>query len=333
MEELSAVDVLQRILDDGIRRRASDIHLHLYAQRSELDVRFRVGGRVMPYLRVNDLGASLIRRVKALARMDVAETRVPQDGAFVWQRGEEVYHVRTAVMPTVYGEAAVLRLLVASGAMALAEIGLRKEQVAQVERLLQRTSGMILVSGTTGAGKTTTLYALMSQLARSGRHVVSIEDPVEVVLDVCDQVEVRERQGVTFAAVLKALLRHDPDAIMIGEIRDEETARVAVRAALTGHLVLSTTHARDFVGAAARLAELGVPRPLIADVLLAVITQSLTAAPCRACGGIGCARCAESGMDPERAAAFAILEVTPEWAARLASDASWAALRAGAEGV
>ncbi|MCL6548766.1 MAG: Flp pilus assembly complex ATPase component TadA [Alicyclobacillus sp.] len=258
MEELSAAVLLGRILDDALARGSSDVHLH--ADRNHLTVHLRVSGRIEPYLRVPDLGPPVIRRIKALAKMDVAESRIPQDGSFRWHTDAADCDVRAAVIPTVAGETAVLRLLSRyREPVSFTDLGMTDSQAERMNAILQNTSGLILTAGPTGSGKTTTLYAMMVQLSRWGRHVVSIEDPVEMPLPDCQQVEVRERIGVTFDAGLRALLRHDPDVIKVGEIRDEQTARVALRAGMTGHLVLSTTHARDAAGAVARLLEFGVP--------------------------------------------------------------------------
>ncbi|MBX5437607.1 MAG: Flp pilus assembly complex ATPase component TadA [Alicyclobacillaceae bacterium] len=323
MEELSAVVLLGRILDDALARGSSDVHLH--AGLGDLTVHLRTAGHIEPYLHVKDLGASVIRRVKALAKMDVAESRVPQDGSFRWHTDAAECDVRAAVIPTVAGETAVLRLLSRrKEAISFTSLGMTEQQSAQLNRILQTGSGLVLAAGPTSSGKTTTLYAMMVQLARWGRHVVSIEDPVEMPLPDCQQVEVRERIGVTFDAGLRALLRHDPDVIMIGEIRDDQTARTALRASVTGHLVLSTTHAKDVAGAVQRLVGFGLPKSVVTDVLRAVVVQELRPRPCRAgCGGKACSRCRGTGVDPEREAVFHIFEMAAAPSASL--DAAWAA--------
>ncbi|MDQ0188331.1 Flp pilus assembly complex ATPase component TadA [Alicyclobacillus cycloheptanicus] len=332
MEELSAVILLQRILDDAVARSASDVHLHVV--EGDLNVMFRVNGGMEPFVRVPDPAGTVVRRIKALARLDVSETRVPQDGAFQWvtdaAQGEEGQHcdVRVAVVPTVGGETAVLRLFVRGGAApSLADLGLTAAQLAVVRGLLRSASGMILVAGSTGSGKTTTLYAMLQALAAEGRRVVSIEDPVEMHRPEWQQMEVRERLGVTFDVGVRAVLRQDPDVIMIGEIRDEATARAALRAAMTGHLVLTTTHAHDLVGAAARLVDLGLARESLGDVLRGVVLQALVHADCALCTGQGCDACAGTGRGNRRKAVFQIEPMDPVFAARLASGASWAELR------
>lgn len=332
MEELSAVILLQRILDDAVARGASDVHLHFTDEA--LQVQFRIGGHVVSFVQVPDPFGTVIRRIKALGRMDVAEARIPQDGAFQWVTESSDglpgrrCDVRVAVVPTVGGETAVLRLFERGGAApSLADLGVAPAQLAQLRALLMRDAGMILVAGPTGSGKTTTLYAMLQELSRWGRRVVSIEDPVEMQMPGWQQMEVREHIGVTFDASLRAVLRQDPDAIMIGEIRDEQTARAALRAAMTGHLVLSTTHARDLIGAAARLVDLGLPRELLGEVLCAVVAQELLYVRCEACGGEGCPDCAGSGHTGQRRAIFRILEMDGVLAAEVASHRSWSELR------
>lgn len=331
VEELSAVVLLQRILDDALLRSASDVHLRHAA--GLLQVAFRVDGQVEPFLTVPDPAGTVIRRVKALGRMDVSESRLPQDGAFSWHlpatddAPECRCDVRAAVVPMLGGEAAVLRLLAHSGDLrqSLLEIGMTELQRDRILHMLSRPAGLILVAGATGSGKTTTLYAMLQELVGMGRRVVSIEDPVEIPMSTWQQMEVRERIGVTFDVGLRALLRQDPDAIMIGEIRDDQTARVAVRAALTGHIVLSTTHARDTVGAAVRLVDFGVARELLCEVLLGVVVQDLTVE-------------VDHNLDPidsewsvpaqrRRLASFRISEMDRELSAQMASGVSWATLR------
>lgn len=327
MDELPAVVLLQRILNDAIARNSTDVHLHVHT--GELVVNFRIGGQLLPFLRLTESGAAVVRRIKALARMDVADTRVPQDGAFVWTTDAIDCDVRAAIVPTIYGEAVVLRLLPRLRAgLRFTDLGLTDHQSNQLTRLLADSTGLVLAAGPTGSGKTTTLYAMMTQLARWGRQVVSIEDPVEMQLHDCRQVEVREKLGITFDSGLRALLRQDPDVIMVGEIRDPETARVALRAAVTGHLVLSTTHARDVVGAALRLVDLGANRVLVGELLRAVVFQSLVSRPCSRCAGSGCEQCQETGVSRERIAEFTLATVDIQRSTLIASSLSWSEVRA-----
>ncbi len=329
MEELSAVVLLQRILDDALVRGASDVHLRL--TDGLLHAAFRVDGVIEPFLTVPDQAGTVIRRVKALSRMDVSESRLPQDGAFSWHgqasetEAEIDCDVRAAVVPMLGGEAAVLRLFAHSKSVVqtLVQLGMTTPEYQLVKRMLFRHSGLILVAGTTGSGKTTTLYAMLRELSEVGRRVVSIEDPVEIPMADWQQMEVRERIGVTFETGLRALLRQDPDVIMIGEIRDEQTAHVAVRAALTGHLVLSTTHARDIVGAAARLVDFGIARQLLAEVLLGVVVQELDRS--RVASQL---LTAVDARAMTRHASFAVLEMTTELSSLIAADVPWGTVRA-----
>lgn len=333
VEELSAVIVLQRILDDAVNRGASDVHLS--AAGGDLRIQFRVHGNLIPFLHVPDPLGTVVRRVKALARMDVSDTRLPQDGAFQWTTSAidaspgRQCDVRVGIVPTVGGETAVLRLFERGASVpSLLGLGMDDQQVQRVRSLLMHNAGMVLVAGSTGSGKTTTLYAMLQELTRWGRRVVSIEDPVEIQVPDWQQMEVREHIGVTFDVGIRAILRQDPDVIMIGEVRDETTARAALRAAMTGHLVLSTTHARDLIGAAARLVDLGLPRAILGEVLCGVVVQELTRAVCPACQGAGCDDCTESGYRKQRNATFQILEMDGELASLTASSEPWTAVRA-----
>lgn len=326
MEELSAVLFLERMLTDALSRQVTDVHLH--DQGDRILVHFRVSGKIEVYASSSEAGRSVIRRIKALARMDIAETRLPQDGSFFWESETQQCDIRVASVPTVNGESVVLRLLTAQrGPLSFTAIGMTPLQAESMNELLKNHTGLILVAGPTGSGKTTTLYAMMLQLSRWGRHVVSIEDPVEMPVDYCRQVEVREQVGVTFDIGLRALLRQDPDVIMIGEIRDQESAKVALRAALSGHLVLSTTHARDLVGAAARIVEFGLPRSMVGDVLKAVVVQRLISMPCERCERGDCTDCQNHSESLERTAVFQIHEMAQSMVPLFSSPISWGELR------
>lgn len=305
MDEPSTELLLEQILNLALSVHASDIHLHL--DREGLDIIFRAGGELVPYGRFHDDGPSLVRRAKALAKMDVTDLRVPQDGSFFCMTELGPCDVRVAAIPTIQGESLVLRLLPRSdNFLEFTDLGMTPEQAEEMDELLEASSGLILVAGATGTGKTTTLYAMMHRLSTRGRNVVSIEDPVEAQLACCRQMEVRERVGITFDVGLRAILRQDPDVIMIGEVRDEETARVAVRAALTGHLVLTTTHAKGLLGAASRLVDFGISRMVLSDVLLAVVIQELHVEVCQKCQGQGCTGCEHTGRGMKRCANFVI---------------------------
>ena len=330
MEESSASSFLEEILTEALATHCSDVHMQLGPQG--LEISFRKPGQLTPYRKLGDSGGLIMRRAKALARMDITDARVPQDGSFVLNLASSSCDVRVAVIPTVQGESLVLRLLPNSDRFQeFSHLGMTAGQAAELDQILTASSGLVLVAGATGSGKTTTLYTMMHRLSKRGRNVVSIEDPVEAPLSSCRQMEVRERVGVTFEVGLRALLRQDPDVIMIGEIRDEVTAKVALRAALTGHLVLTTTHARDMVGAAARLVDFGLSRALLSDVLLAVIIQELHPQPCSICSGQGCTDCQGTGWGSDRQAVFAIQSLDTNQAALLSSNLSWSQVRRGME--
>ncbi len=327
MEDLSTAVLMQRILDDALLVNASDVHIH--SRQHEMSVRYRVSGVLKTYLSMTQSGDSIIRRIKVLARMDITEKRIPQDGSFHWESDTNTCDIRVASLPTIDGEAVVLRLLIRTRApLSFIDLGMTPIQEKQMLQLLSETSGLIVVSGPTGSGKTTTLYAMMLHLARLGRHVISIEDPVEMPLAECRQMEIHEQIGVTFDSGLRSLLRQDPDVIMIGEIRDDETARVALRAAMTGRLVLTTTHAKDVVGSAARLVEFGLSRALVADVLAAVVCQRLQPLLCEKCEGITCNGCGGTGYRNMREAIFDIQPMTAHLAGLIASELPWGEVRA-----
>ena len=226
----------------------------------------------------------MIAQAKVLADLDVASTRAPQDGRATLSLRGRPTDLRISTTPTVDGESAVLRILTRQGVdFTLGSLGFDPPLMEAFEAQLRRPYGLILVTGPTGSGKTTTLYAALRRLATRDRKVLTIEDPIEYVFDAINQTQVNEAAGVTFASALRAFLRHDPDVILVGEIRDAETAKLAIQAALTGHLVLATLHANDAAGAPARLADLGVERYLLAGVLIGVSAQRLTPKLCERC--------------------------------------------------
>lgn len=323
VEALSVGLILQQVLNDALDEECSDVHI--FTVDEELVVQYRRSGRLAQVLRVPLQGPTLIRKIKALARMDVAESRVPQDGAFYWLSESHESAVRVASLPTVNGEAMVLRLFPKRRTqLDLSGLGLTPNQARTVTNLLRKETGLLLVAGPTSSGKTTTLYTMMEQLVRLGRRVVSIEDPVEQVVENCHQMQVREKIGVTFDVGLRAALRQDPDVIMVGEIRDTTTAQTALRASLTGHLVLSTTHAKDLVGAVARLVDLGLDRALVTEALTAVVVQHIELRTTTAdVSGTPEAKTQRS----EKVAVFSVHEMTSELGSMLASDLTWPAVR------
>ncbi|HEY1752019.1 MAG TPA: GspE/PulE family protein [Caulobacteraceae bacterium] len=277
------VRYLDGVLERAIAERASDLHFEQKADRCI--VRLRIDGALRDLDPLpGAFGAGVIARAKVLADLDVASTRAPQDGrATLALRGRPT-DLRISTTPTVDGESAVLRILTRQGVdFTLASLGFDAGVMAEFEAQLRRPFGLILVTGPTGSGKTTTLYAALRRLATRDRKVLTIEDPIEYVFDAINQTQVNEAAGVTFASALRAFLRHDPDVILVGEIRDSETAKLAVQAALTGHLVLATLHTNDAASAAARLADLGVERYLLAGVLIGVSAQRLAPKLCERC--------------------------------------------------
>ncbi len=274
---------MRRILQAAIGEKASDVHIE--PQEGYVRVRFRRDGRLAEkYCFPREMGAGLSVRAKVLGGMDVGETRIPQDGSFSEERETVPYDFRISVMPSVYGETIVIRILSGHvGFIEKNELGMLPEQETLIQRALRRKSGMILTTGPTGSGKTSTLYAALKLAARPDVNVISIEDPVEYRIPGITQVEVREKAGLTFAKGLRSLVRQDPDVVMVGEIRDRETAEIAVHAALTGHLVLSSLHTDHAVSAPMRLMDMGIPPYLLSASLSLIISQRLARKLCPAC--------------------------------------------------
>ncbi len=292
IQDKKADATLRQLMAIGIERRCSDIHLEMLSGR--MNIRFRVDG----VLQAIDLGplqdvcdqisAEIISRIKILARLDIAERRRPQDGAFrvrVDRAGEATYiDFRVSILPGYYGENAVLRILDKKNApRSIDQLGLMPPITQKLRLLLRRPSGILLITGPTGSGKSSTLYAALMTLHRPGIRILTAEDPIEYVYEEFSQSEVNDRIGNTFARYLRAFLRHDPEVIMIGEIRDEETAEMAFRAAQTGHLLLSTLHTNDAVSAITRLLDLRVDPNLLASSLIGVLSQRLIRRLCPAC--------------------------------------------------
>lgn len=281
------IRLVNMILFEALRRRASDVHVHPMENR--LVIRFRVDGMLTDaFTPPQSLAAAICSRMKVMTELDIANRHSPQDGHTSVRIGSRKIDIRLSVIPTVYGERLVLRLLDQSQTqLSLDEIGMAESMQAQLIDLIDRPNGMILVTGPTGSGKTTSLYAALGKIDRDSRNVMTIEDPVEYHLDGISQMQVNPKRGVTFATGLRALLRQDPDVILVGEIRDEETAALAVQASLTGHLVLATLHTNDAPGAIPRLVDVGMEPYLITSSLLAVLAQRLVRRVCPGCTGSG----------------------------------------------
>jgi type II secretory ATPase GspE/PulE/Tfp pilus assembly ATPase PilB-like protein len=267
----------------AIRDRASDIHFE--PDEKGLRIRFRIDGFLYEILTLpKAIHPSLTSRIKVLAEMDIAETRLPQDGNFNVKLGSRGFEIRVSTFPTIYGENVVLRLLdQTSPLIKLEDLGFAEEMLRRFKQLLRRPNGIILVTGPTGSGKTTTLYASLNLINSTDKNIITIEDPVEYRLSLIRQTQVNLKAGITFAKGLRSILRQDPDVIMVGEIRDLETSEVAIQAALTGHLVLSTLHTNDASEAIARLMDIGVEPYLISSSVVGVLAQRLVRTICPNC--------------------------------------------------
>ncbi len=281
------IRLVNMILFEALRRRASDVHIHPMEQK--LVIRFRIDGMLVDaFSPPLSLAPAISSRMKVMTELDIANRHSPQDGHTSVRVGSRKVDIRFSCIPTVYGERLVLRLLDQSSTqLSLDEIGMTREMQAQLMDLVERPNGIILVTGPTGSGKTTTLYAALSRVDRASRNVMTIEDPVEYHLDGISQMQVNPKRGVTFATGLRALLRQDPDVILVGEIRDAETAQLAIQASLTGHLVLATLHTNDAPSAVPRLVDIGIEPYLITSSLLAVLAQRLVRRTCSTCSGSG----------------------------------------------
>lgn len=344
---------LTLIIEEAVKARASDIHLQ--PQEDKLRVRYRIDGTLHDMLSLPlKTATTLISRIKILANMNIADRHRPQDGQFsIKTKGRHTIDIRVATIATVCGELAVLRLLDKSRAVRpLSELGFLPENLARYEEMLKVPYGMILASGPTGAGKTTTLYASINCLDSAGRNIITTEDPVEYRFKNINQIQVNPRAGLTFASGLRTILRLDPDVILVGEIRDAETARIAVQSALTGHLVLSSIHANDAVGVIFRLLDLGIEPFLVASALIGVVAQRMVRRTCPDCAqlaevpllekmvyskeigeerseflcGSGCKSCANTGYQG-RTGIFEILQMSDEIRTRLLNGTTATQLR------
>ncbi|KYF56087.1 general secretion pathway protein GspE [Sorangium cellulosum] len=282
-EDLDAVKVLDHLVRRAVSMGASDIHVE--PKRDGIRVRYRVDGVMVAQGQIPlELAPSLTSRVKVLARMDMTERRLPQDGQFSLElHGHPLIHLRASTFPAIHGETLVLRVLLSHQLIPIEKLGLPEDDLARLERLADRPSGLIVVCGPTGSGKTSTLYSLLKVMKTSELSIVTLEDPIEVEFGDITQGQTNPRQGFTFATGLRAILRQDPDVIMVGEMRDPETAQIALQASLTGHLVLSTLHTSDAVDTVARLVDLGAESWIVANALLAVVAQRLVRKLCAEC--------------------------------------------------
>ncbi|MCE5184704.1 MAG: Flp pilus assembly complex ATPase component TadA [Planctomycetaceae bacterium] len=284
-EGASIIRFVNQILTEAIEMRATDVHIEPF--EDELRVRYRIDGVLKPAAipsNVKPFQLAIVSRIKILSHLDIAEKRVPQDGRIKVVVGGKEVDIRVSIIPMLYGEAVVLRLLDCSSVLlGLDSIGMGKEHLDIFEDIINRPHGIILVTGPTGSGKTTTLYAALSRINDLERKIVTIEDPVEYHLHGVNQIQVSSKTGLTFSRGLRSILRHDPDVILVGEVRDLETAEIAVQASLTGHLVFSTLHTNDAPGALTRLVDMGIEPYLVASSLEAVLAQRLIRIICPEC--------------------------------------------------
>jgi general secretion pathway protein E len=277
------VKLINTFLFQALKQRASDIHIQPYEE--QLKVRFRIDGILQEVLQLpKSIQNAVLSRIKVMGKMDIAEKRLPQDGTTSFVAAGRDVDVRISSLPSVFGERIVMRLQDKStGVKKISEIGLGKEDNESINKLLSMSHGIILVTGPTGAGKTTTLYAMLDQLNDPNKNIITLEDPVELMLPGISQVQVANKKGLDFSAGLRSIVRQDPDVIMVGEIRDLETARISIQSALTGHLVFSTLHTNDSISALTRLMDIGVEAALINSALLSVIAQRLVRTICENC--------------------------------------------------
>ncbi len=336
-EDAPVVKLLQSLFQDATQVGASDIHIE--PQEDKLRIRFRIDGQLQAQAETElRVAAALALRLKLMAGLDISEKRHPQDGRFNVLVRQQPVDVRISTMPTNYGESVVMRLLNRqSGLLGLESLGMPAPMLERFREIVHRVSGMVVVTGPTGSGKTTTLYSALNELNTPARKIITVEDPVEYRIAGLNQVQVNEKIDLTFASVLRSALRQDPDVMLIGEMRDTETAQIAMRAAITGHMVLSTLHVREAASAPVRLLDMGVPRYMLATSLQAVIAQRLVRRICESCTedysptpqerrfveagwsgtaksgyrkGKGCTRCGGSGYRG-RSGVYEMLEMTP----------------------
>ncbi len=294
-DDAPIIRLLNALLTQAARDGASDIHIEPYERHS--NVRFRVDGSLREVVQPNRaLHAALISRLKIMAELDISEKRLPQDGRISLRIGTRAVDVRVSTIPSAHGERAVLRLLDKSGArLSLEAVGMAGETLRRFQELIGQPHGIILVTGPTGSGKTTTLYAALGRLDAGSSNIMTVEDPIEYELSGIGQTQVNPKIDLSFAIALRAILRQDPDVIMVGEIRDFETAQIAIQASLTGHLVLATLHTNDAASAVTRLIDMGVEPFLLSSSLLGVLAQRLVRKWCVSCHGAGCIRCGRTG--------------------------------------
>lgn len=282
-DEAPTVRIVNSVIQEAIKQRASDIHIEPHA--NEVRIRYRVDGLLREVMTLPRQSLpSVVSRIKIMADMDIAEKRVPLDGRIQVKNAQKNIDLRVSTLPTLFGEKVVIRVLDKNSVLLkLEDLGMSPDVLEIYRKIIYRPYGMILITGPTGSGKTTTLYSTLSEISSREKNIITVEDPVEYVLDQINQIRVNKKAGLTFATGLRAIMRQDPDVIMVGEIRDRETADIAIRSATTGHLVFSTLHTNDAAGALPRLVDMGVEPFLVASSVIAVMSQRLVRVICPAC--------------------------------------------------
>jgi general secretion pathway protein E len=339
-DDAPIIRMINALLTQAARDGASDIHIEPFETHSL--VRYRVDGTLRDVVQPKrELHSALISRIKIMAQLDIAEKRLPQDGRITLRIGGRPMDVRVSTLPTGHGERAVLRLLdKEAGRLDLAKLGMSAALLGQFDELARQPHGILLVTGPTGSGKTTTLYSSLARLDAATTNILTVEDPIEYDLSGIGQTQVNPRIDMTFARALRSILRQDPDVIMIGEIRDIETAQIAVQASLTGHLVLATLHTNDSVSAITRLVDMGVEPFLLSSSLLGVVAQRLVRKLCTQCKthdsvtntwrAVGCSSCNRSGF-AGRTGIYELLTVTDDIRALIHQNASEQTMRESAK--
>jgi type II secretory ATPase GspE/PulE/Tfp pilus assembly ATPase PilB-like protein len=325
------IKLVNATLLDALRARASDVHLE--STGSGLRIRFRLDGVLQEISQLTrQYAAPVISRVKIMAGLNIAERRLPQDGRARIRVGDREVDLRVSTLPALHGEGVVLRILDHAGtARDLADLGMSDDVRSQIEQLIRRSSGILLVTGPTGSGKTTTLYGALARVNRPGVKIVTVEDPVEYQIDGVTQIPVNRKAGLTFASALRSILRHDPDVLMIGEMRDKETAEIAIQSALTGHLVFSTLHTNDAPGGITRLVDMGIEPYLVAATVQGILAQRLVRMTCTACRARegGCDECSHTGFNG-RTGIYELLVMTEELRSLIVARAPLDAIRTAA---